>query len=684
MNLPLLSYFTITILSPSQHAALGDLPFDVSLTAEPGFDAAACSRANAGRCFAPGATLADPGGRLCRARRGRAQDGGDAPLLFFPLDPAEIKPGQLEKRKPLAELDAGFHLAPGPALPPSGVTQARAVEELGEAFSRSRAVLLTGKPGSGKTHAALSYSVAARLSPPLHLSPHYVDCAALQQKFQRIHDLLAHVTSVAKAAAASPPSLLIVDSLPALCPLVDDTDLNTLVAMGLLMEQSRVVADHLLYVLGQCGEGGADVRVLFVAEPEATSKFLLERSGAVSVELGSNYDAPERLSLLSSTLSTRPSPPELPEKVSSYLAGKSESFLPRDMTRVADRLVFHAGLRRLGRFSNEDAAGITREDAERALEDYVAVGMTNSKLAKTTRTKWEHIGGLFESKRKLKSLFYNPIKYKKVYQASPIKMPKGCLLHGPSGCGKTMLGQAIAAVAGLNFISVKGPELLDKYIGASEAAVRDVWKRAEAAAPCLIFFDEFESLAARRGKDSTGVTDRVVNQLLTFLDGVEVSKGEIFVLAATSRMDMIDPALLRPGRLDVKILVGPPSSPKERVSVLEAVLERGGVGVEKGLAKTVEREGLLEGKGFSAADIASVVNAAYLKGVHRFLAKEGEAGGGDDDYSKIVVTIELLREALAETRARETEPARRSEGGFGNRGRAASGGGGVASRVTLM
>ena len=110
---------------------------------------------------------------------------------------------------------------------------------------------------------------------------------------------------------------------------------------------------------------------------------------------------------------------------------------------------------------------------------------------------------------------------------------------------------------------MKGPELLDKFIGASEAAVRDVFARAETASPCLVFFDEFESLAPKRGKDATGVTDRVVNQLLTFLDGVEVSKGEVFVLAATSRIDMIDAALLRPGRLDLKIEVGLPNK-KER------------------------------------------------------------------------------------------------------------------------
>ena len=121
-------------------------------------------------------------------------------------------------------------------------------------------------------------------------------------------------------------------------------------------------------------------------------------------------------------------------------------------------------------------------------------------------------------------------------------------LH-PPGTGKTLLAEAMAATAGLAYLPVKGPELLSKYIGASEARVRELFERAQAAAPALVFFDEFESLAPRRGQDSTGVTDRVVNQLLTQLDGVEGLEG-VWVLAASSRPDLIDPALLRPGRLD--------------------------------------------------------------------------------------------------------------------------------------
>jgi peroxin-1 len=141
------------------------------------------------------------------------------------------------------------------------------------------------------------------------------------------------------------------------------------------------------------------------------------------------------------------------------------------------------------------------------------------------------------------------------------------LLYGPPGCGKTLCAQAAVSECGLNMLSVRGPELLGKYIGQSEAAVRDLFTRASQCAPCVIFFDEFEAVAPVRGSDGSGVADRVVNQLLTFLDGVE-KRGDVYVLAATSRPDLVDPALLRPGRLDRLVHLGLPASAEARLDIL--------------------------------------------------------------------------------------------------------------------
>ena len=188
----------------------------------------------------------------------------------------------------------------------------------------------------------------------------------------------------------------------------------------------------------------------------------------------------------------------------------------------------------------------------------------------------------------------------------------------------------------MRFISVKGPELLNKYIGQSEAAVRDLFRRAASSAPCLLFFDEFDSIAPPRGHDSTGVTDRVVNQLLTELDGVEGLRG-VCVLAATSRPDLIDPALLRPGRLDRLVLCNVPNE-EERLEILVS-LSRG-----LALASSVELGWLAkETENLTGADLGSILSEAQLNAVHEVL-HEGYDG------ASVVVTTRHIEKALSEVR----------------------------------
>ena len=179
---------------------------------------------------------------------------------------------------------------------------------------------------------------------------------------------------------------------------------------------------------------------------------------------------------------------------------------------------------------------------------------------------WADVGGLTEVKKTLTEMFEMPAKYPELFNNSPIRLRSGVMLYGPSGCGKTMVASVIAKECGMHFISVKGPELLNKYIGASEQNVREKFEEAKAARPCILFFDEMDSVAPRRGKDNTGVTDRVVNAFLTELDGVEERNG-VYVLGATSRPDTIDPAILRPGRLDTMALCDFPTR-DERLEIL--------------------------------------------------------------------------------------------------------------------
>ena len=234
------------------------------------------------------------------------------------------------------------------------------------------------------------------------------------------------------------------------------------------------------------------------------------------------------------------------------VASQTEGYNLRDLVSVADRALHQAFRRHSGKAS--EVFKVTNDDFDKALAGFQPAALMGVDLFKSS-VHWADVGGLYAVRTMLKDTLELPTKYAKLYEHTPIKLPAGLLLYGPPGCGKTLLASAVANECGLNFISVKGPEVLNKYIGASEQAIRDLFARAAAAAPAVLFLDEFDSIAPRRGADNTGVTDRLVNQLLTFLDGVEARKG-VYVLAATSRPDMIDPALLRPGRLDKALYCG--------------------------------------------------------------------------------------------------------------------------------
>jgi peroxin-1 len=206
-----------------------------------------------------------------------------------------------------------------------------------------------------------------------------------------------------------------------------------------------------------------------------------------------------------------------------------------------------------------DSEDIGLKQSQDVLYNYTCMNMSETKFYKAkSELNWNMIGGLEDVKQSLTESLIWPIKYKELFRRLSMKQSGGVLLFGPSGCGKTIIASALANESKFNFISVKGPELLSKYIGNSEQNVRDLFAKAQKARPCIIFFDEFDSLAPKRGHDSTGVTDRVVNQLLTQLDGVEQLDG-VYLLAATSRPDLIDQALLRPGRLDSFLYVGYPN-----------------------------------------------------------------------------------------------------------------------------
>lgn len=315
---------------------------------------------------------------------------------------------------------------------------------------------------------------------------------------------------------------------------------------------------------------------------------------------------------------------------------RCEGYLGGDIEKLVDRAFHIASLDFMGNLGNE----IHRKDINRsenelgstpgdpdypeelfpiglehiiaAQQDFVPSSLKGMHLQQSN-VSWDDVGGLEEVKFTLKQTIEWPTKYSFLFKGVTMRQNSGIILHGPSGCGKTMLACAVAKECGLNFLSVKGPEMLNKYIGQSEQSVRDMFSKAQSAAPCVLFFDEFDAIAPRRGHDNTGVTDRVVNQFLTQLDGVETLEG-VYVLAATSRLDLIDPALLRPGRLDKSIYIGVPNH-KDRLSIIKAITRK------LPMDDNIDLENISDcTEGYTGADLQALFYNAQLEAIHEILS----------------------------------------------------------------
>lgn len=248
---------------------------------------------------------------------------------------------------------------------------------------------------------------------------------------------------------------------------------------------------------------------------------------------------------------------------------------------------------------------VTKEDFDQA-QKMVEPSAMREVLIEVPNVKWDDIGGLEDVKNLLRETVEWPLKYSDSFKRLGIRPPAGVLLYGPPGTGKTLLAKAVANESGANFISVKGPELLSMWVGESEKHIRDVFRRAKQVAPCIIFFDEFDSLVPRRGITADShVTERVVSQLLAEMSGLEELHG-VIVIAATNRPDMIDPALLRPGRLDRQILVHTPDE-KARLDIFRVHTKN------MPLAEEVNLDSLArQTQGFSGADIEAICREAAM------------------------------------------------------------------------
>ncbi|OXB84728.1 UNVERIFIED_CONTAM: hypothetical protein H355_001205 [Colinus virginianus] len=490
---------------------------------------------------------------------------------------------------------------------------------------RSGGVLLTGGKGSGKS--TLAKAICKEAFDKLDAHVEVIDCKALRGK--RLGNIRKNVEEAFLEASWRQPSIILMD------------DLDHIVGVPPTPEHENspetVQSSRLAFVLKDLVKEvislGSLIALIATSQSEhALHPSLVSAQGTHIFQCFKCIRSPDqkqRCEMLCSVIENKLNCDikKFSDLDLQYVAKETEGFVARDFTMLVDRAI-HACISNQNAFQRDAELNLSTVDFQKALKDFTPLALRNVSLHKPKDVGWDRIGGLKEVKQILMDTIMLPAKYPELFANLPIRQRSGILLYGAPGTGKTLLAGVVARESGMNFISVKGPELLSKYIGASEQAVRDIFNRAQAAKPCIVFFDEFDSIAPRRGHDNTGVTDRVVNQLLTQLDGVEGLQG-VYVLAATSRPDLIDPALLRPGRLD-KCLYCPPPDQNSRCEILKALSH------SLSLANDVDLEYLAaKTEHFTGADLKALLYNAQLEAIHNLSSglTQDFGSSSDSDFS---------------------------------------------------
>jgi transitional endoplasmic reticulum ATPase len=266
------------------------------------------------------------------------------------------------------------------------------------------------------------------------------------------------------------------------------------------------------------------------------------------------------------------------------------------------------------------------------------------------KVSWDDVGGLSEVKAALKEAIEWPLKYPELFKLMDATPPKGILLFGEPGTGKTLLAKAVANESGANFISVKGPEFFSKWVGESEKAVREIFRKAKQAAPSIIFFDEIDSIATSRGgTPDSSATERVISQILSEIDGIEELK-DVVVIAATNRLDMLDPALLRPGRIERWIKVEAPGSKEEQIEIIKVHLQG------KQIADDVDLERVArEMDGYVGAGIEFVCRQAVMNVIREFIKEHPGGEMIDDEAKSIIIRKKHIDMAIAKLKEFEDD-----------------------------
>ena len=474
-------------------------------------------------------------------------------------------------------------------------------EKLG--IEAPKGVLLHGPPGTGKT--LLAKAVANESN------SHFISISGPEIMSKFYGESEARLREIFKEAKEKAPSIMFVDEIDSIAPKREEVT----------GEVERRVVSQLLSLMDGLEARGKVIVIAATNRPNAIDQ-ALRRPGRFDREIEIKVpDKRGRLEILQ--IHTHHMPLDTvvdQDKISAITNG----FVGADLEYLCKEAAMKCLRRLLPELNLEDEKLapdvlnkliITMNDFENAIKDVMPSAMREVYL-EPPDVQWSDIGGLEEVKHELQEAVEWPMRFPDMYNKLGHTIPKGVLLHGPSGTGKTMLAKAVATESEANFISVKGPELLSKWVGESEKGVREIFRRARQASPCVIFFDEIDSIAPVRGLEGSGhaSTERMVSQLLTEMDGIDEMRG-VVVLAATNRADMIDPALLRPGRFD-KIIYVPNPDIKTREKILELNIQGKPIGNDLNLKRIAELT-----DGFSGADVAAVVNTAISLVLHEYIGK---------------------------------------------------------------
>jgi transitional endoplasmic reticulum ATPase len=494
-----------------------------------------------------------------------------------------------------------------------------------------KGVLLYGPPGTGKT--LLAKAVAGEtnahftsISGPEIMGKHYGESE------ERIREIFTQ-------AEENAPSIIFIDEIDSIAPKRDEVS----------GELEKRIVSQLLTLMDGMKSRGKVVVIAATNRPDSIDS-ALRRPGRFDREIEIGIPDDEgRFDILS--IHTRGMP--IDEKVDlKQISKTTHGFVGADLEVLSKEAAMRS-LRRIlpeidldeEKISSEflQKIQITSDDFREALKEVKPSALREVQV-QIPDVSWDDVGGLDELKEELKEAVEWPIKYKDAYDYVNIESPKGILLHGPPGTGKTLIAKALAKMTESNFISIKGPELLSKWVGESEKGVREIFRKARQAAPCIIFLDEVDALVPRRGSGGSDshVTENVVSQILTEIDGLE-ELNNVLIIGATNRLDIVDEALLRPGRFD-RIIKVPNPDTNGRKHIFEIHTKN------KPLSNNVKISEIVRlTNDFSGAEIAAVANRAAITALKRYVV------GKSNNIKEIKISQQDLIDAVDKVRPRKKE-----------------------------